>query len=511
MARTFDAIVIGAGHNGLVAAAELSRKGKRVCVIERSDRVGGMARTGELDGVPLPQIAHLLYNFDPAVAKDLGLSSQTAAIPTVALDPEGRHAVIEGDRLAYADGTDHPQAAVFATLLGRLKTFAAVLGQMADAPPPSLEEGLASLSSLTAAKGLAGLGLNLKRLGKDDMREFLRVLLSNAYDVILDELEEGPVAGLLAADAVRGAFNGPRAPGTVFTLLYRLGQGGEVTLPPEGMGAVMEALARTARREGAELRFGSGVARVELDGDRVTGVTLEDGSALKAPVVLSSLGAQRTMALAGPAQYDIEAVRRVRNLRSKGTTAKVNLVLSRAPEMPGLTEAQRAGRLVLAPTASYVERAFNPVKYGEMSRAPVIEAVMPTLEAGRVSAEDKQVLSLIVSYVPQDHADRDAIRDLAVDALAPFMPGLADLITATEVLTPADIEALTGAPGGHWHHAEMALDQVLTVRPVNGMARYAFGIEGYFLCGASAHPGGDVTGQPGRNAARRALASGAMT
>ncbi|MGK7754873.1 MULTISPECIES: phytoene desaturase family protein [unclassified Roseovarius] len=511
MSARFDVIVIGAGHNGLTAATVLARKGKRVCVVEKAAQAGGMARMTDFGGGATgPEIAHLLYNLSPAVAKDTGVAFDAQPLPTIALSPDGFHAEIRGGTLRRAEGTLHPDASAFEALDARLVRFAALLGQLSDKPPPTIAEGLASMASLRDLGGLAKLGLNLKRLGRDDMREFLRIVLSNAYDLLLDELPDGPVAGALAADAVRGAFSGPRAPGSVFTLMYRMGQGCDAAWPMGGFGAFEGA----ATGAGATLRCGTGVASVDVEGDRVQGVTLEDGTVLQAGAVLSSLGAEATMQLAGPAHFDIEATRRLRNMRTKGTAAKLNLVLSDVPDMPGLSDAQKAGRLIVAPSAAHVERAFDPVKYGRASDAPVIEAVMPSLTDPSLCGQGRQVLSAIVSYVPfapeggWTPAVRDDLTARAIDTLETYMPGLSGLIIHQTLLTPDDIAAATGAPGGHWHHGEMGIDQVLTVRPVNGLSRYAFGIGGYYLCGASAHPGGNVTGSPGRNAARRLLTDG---
>lgn len=515
MSDRFDVIVVGGGHNGLTAAAVLARKGKRVCVVEREALTGGMARTVDYaPGARGPEIAHLLYNLSPAVAKELKLSLDTRDLPTIALSPDGRHVEIAGGDLRFADGTAHPEAGAFAALHRRLVTFAGVLGQLSDAPPPSLADGLANMASLRDLGGMAKLGLDVKRMGREDMREFLRVILSNAYDLILDDLSDGPVAGALAADAVRGGWSGPRGPGSVFTLLYRMGQGGGAHLPIGGMGAVSSALETAATQAGVTMRCGSGVASVTVEDDRVRGVTLVDGTVLEARAVLSSLGALATMRLAGPAHFDIEATRRLRKMRARGTVAKLNLVLSAAPDMPGLTEAQRAGRLIVAPSATHVETAFNAVKYGRASEAPVLEAVIPSLTDPSLCEGGKHVLSVVAQYAPFEpeggwtDTARDALRDSIVTTLKPYMPDLETLIESSDLLTPDDIARRTGAPGGHWHHGELSLDQLLTVRPVNGMSRYAFGVEGFYLCGASAHPGGDVTGSPGRNAARKLLADG---
>ncbi|MBY6068640.1 NAD(P)/FAD-dependent oxidoreductase [Leisingera aquaemixtae] len=519
---TYDAIVIGAGHNGLAAAATLARKGKSVCVIERNATAGGMARNTTLaGGIKAPEIAHLLYNLHPKVKKELGLGSPRAPLevrelPAVSLSEDGYHAVIRSGRAELADGRPHPEAAAFDEMMRRLTLFAGLLGQLSTKSPPSLEGGLASLGTLTELAGLAKLGLDLKRMGKKDMREFLRVLLSNAYDLILDDLEDGPLAGALAADAVRGAFAGPRSPGTVFTLMYRLGQGGGAQLPMGGMGAVAAAFEAAARAAGAEIRTGASVARVLTENDRAAGVVLEDGTEISGKAVLSNTGPMAAMMLAGAEHYDVEAVRRMRNQRCKGTAAKVNLVLNAAPVFPGLSPELMAGRLLIAPSTSYVERAFNPTKYGEMPANPVIEAVIPSLTDPEVAGGGRHVLSAVVGSVPYgleggwDAAARERLAAATLATLEKYAPGISALVTERQVLSPACIEARTGAPGGHWHHAEIGVDQILTVRPANGMAHYRFGPEGYYLCGAGAHPGGDVTGLAGRNSALQLLKDGVL-
>ncbi len=209
--KPYDAIVIGAGHNGLAAAATLAAKGKSVCVIERDTAIGGMSKTVDLgDGIKAPQIAHLLYNLNPVVAREIGLTlPKSVDLPSVSLSKDGKHVVIDGNTVAFADGSPHPEAKTYRALVARLQKFATLLGRMSVKPPPSLSGGLGDMATLKELAGLAKLGVDLKRMGKKDMREFLRILLSNASDVLLDELEDAPLAGALSADAVRGAYAGP--------------------------------------------------------------------------------------------------------------------------------------------------------------------------------------------------------------------------------------------------------------------------------------------------------------
>ncbi|MDG1115956.1 MAG: NAD(P)/FAD-dependent oxidoreductase [Flavimaricola sp.] len=512
----FHTVVIGGGHNGLAAAVTLATKGKRVCLIERDETLGGMARTVEVaPGVQTSQIAHLLYNLNPTVLKELGIAdqikAQSVALPTVSLSPDGRHVVVDGDKVRYSDGGAHPEARAAAVLIGRLRKFAAILGQLSTKSPPKLEGGITSLATLGELAGLAKLGLNLKRLGKEEMREFLRIALSNIADVLLDELDDGPLPGALAADAVRGAFAGPRSPGTVFSLMYRLGNGGEVRLPKGGMGMLTDVMATAASEAGCDIRTNAPVTRIVVEDDRVRGVELTDGTMLTCRAVLSSAGPLQTMQMAGLANFDVEALRRMRNLRVKGTTARLTLVLSGKPAFKDLPEGLASARILIAPTVGAVERGFNPAKYGDLPTAPTLEMVCPTLSDPALTSEGRHVLSIIIDHVPQEptggwtDAARSALTQTAIDRIAAHAPGLPGLVQDSILMTPTDIEALTGAPGGHWHHAEMGLDQILTLRPANGAGHYSLGIRGLQLCGASAHPGGDLTGAPGRNSALHLL------
>lgn len=499
------AVVIGAGHNGLTAAAALARRGARVTVLERAAAPGGMMVA---DGI---EIAQLVWNLHPASLAALGVDAAALGlgppVPTVALDPDGRHVVIEGAQARLCDGTAHPEAAAYRALVERLRRFARVLAPLAAAPPPRLGESWLNRAGVAELTGLARAGVGLRRLGKPEMREFLRSALSNVADLALDRLADGPLAASLAFDGVLGAKAGPRAPGTVLPLLYRHLNGAERRRPRGGMALLAQRLAEAAERRGARIQYGTPAAGLVVEDDRVRGVRTEGGEVLPADLVLSSLGAGVTLALAGVEHFDAEPGRRVRQIRAEGTAARLDLALSGPPAIAGLEARHLAGRLLLAPSVEAIERAFNPVKYGRPSEAPVIEALVETEGAGaRVSC--------LVQYLPLapaggwTDAARAALTASVVAAFERHAPGFSDLVRGSALVTPADIAALTGAPGGHWHHGELAPDQMLTLRPVNGMARYRTGLPGLYLCGAAAHPGGDITGLPGRNAALMALADG---
>lgn len=508
---SYDAIVIGAGHNGLVCAATVAKQGKSVLVLEKERELGGMAKTTlDEDGVSIPRLAHLAYNLNPTVLKELGLKNalKLRPVPTTYLCPDGQHVCVTSKGANYVDGRAHPRTYAYRMLRSRLERFAKLLGPLALKPPPDLSKGL-GLEGLAELGSFAKLGLGVRMLGKREMREFLRIVLSNSYDLILDEMEDGPLAGGFAADSIWGAWAGPRSPGTVFSLMYRYGVSADAKVPAKGMGMIADELARCVKRHGGEIRTGAAASSLLVEGDVVKGVTLESGETLAATAVFSSLGPLATMQLAGVEHYDTEAVRRVRHFRAKGVTAKVNLVLKSLPEFSGLSQAQLKGRLIIAPCVEQIETAFNAAKYGRLPDHPILEITSPSAMLG--APADRATLSIIVQYAPYhlkggwDDAARDHLRDRVIETVSAYAPSLRDQIIRHEVLTPVDIEAETGAPGGHWHHGELVTDQLLTVRPVNGMAHYFFGPKGYFLCGASAHPGGDISGAPGRNSALRHL------
>jgi phytoene dehydrogenase-like protein len=409
---------------------------------------------------------------------------------------------------AARPGSPHPDAAAFAALRDRLVRFAGALAPLLLAPPPRP-------NGWRQAPALGRLALRLRRLGRPELREFLRLLLSNAHDAIGDEIADGPLAGALALDAVLGGQAGPRSPGTVLALLHRLAHGDRLALPRGGMGAVAAAMARAATAAGAVIRTGAPVERVLVENDRVTGILLASGEAVAAPLVLSSVDAGGTFRLAGVEHFDAETVRRVRHVRAQGTAAKLNLALRAAPRFAGLDEAAHRGRIVLAPSLRYVDAASNPAKYGGFSPAPVIEAVFPSLSDPSLVDNGGHVLSAIVQYAPcaleggWDEDARERLAETAIRSLEAHAPGLRELVVARQVLTPTDIQRLTGAGRGHWHHGELAPDQMLMLRPVNGMGHYATALPGLWLCGAAAHPGGDVMGAAGRNAALLAMNGGA--
>jgi phytoene dehydrogenase-like protein len=509
MTERYDAIVIGAGHNGLVCAGLLAKAGKKVLVLEADATVGGAARTRPFaDGYSVSACAHLLYQLQPDVVRDLGVRIELAAknIGTIALARDGDHVRYSGGSVDGVGNADRNNLREFHR---RMTRFADLLQTYLNKPPPRLANG--GVRDVTT---LARLGFDLRRLGKTEMREFLRLIGMNIFDEVEERFENPLLRGALSLDAVLGTHLGPRSPNTILTYLYRLcGSHGTLSSPAGGMGAVSEALAQSARERGAVIRTGQPVRRVIVDNGRAAGVETEDGETFSSWTVVSNADPKTTiMSLVGTRHVETGFVRRVNHIRMRGNAAKLHLALDGLPAVDGLERKDFGDRLLIAATPDYVERAFNPAKYGEYSPSPVLEMTFPSLRDATLAPAGKHVLSAVVQYAPFDlkggwsNEARDAFLHKAIDTIALYAPDLRQRITATELLTPADIEKEFRMTGGHWHHGELTLDQFMFVRPVVGFARYSMPLQGLWLCGAGTHPGGGVSGASGRNAARMILA-----
>jgi phytoene dehydrogenase-like protein len=508
-----DAILVGGGHNALVCAALLAKAGLRVLLLEAASEVGGATRGDAIaDGFRSPGLAHLLHQLSAEVMGALelekhGLAFAARGLPTTLLSPEGAHRILPAG--GAPEGIDAADAAAWRRLQERLARFAAALRPMLATTPPRL--GTRNLGDVGT---LARLGWSLRRLGRAEMREFLRIAGMNVADLAEDELGDPLLRAGLAFDAVLGAGVGPRAPGTVLSLLFRQAAAGGskpggLALPEGGLAGLSAALRRAAEAAGVAIRTGAPVERIRVEGDRAAGVVLAGGETIAGRLVVSGVDPQRTfLDLLGAEHLDTGFVRRVRNIRARGHAAKLELALDALPEPRGLPPAALAGRLVWAPSVDHVERASNAVKYGEASAAPVLEAVIPTLVDPGLAPPGRHVLSAILQYAPAalPPAAREALADAAVAALETALPGLGRLVRHRRLLLPGDIERDYGMGGGHWHHGELAFDQLFMLRPVPGAQQYATPLPGLYLCGAGCHPGGGIMGLAGMNAARRVLA-----
>ncbi|MGB5488940.1 MAG: NAD(P)/FAD-dependent oxidoreductase [Lysobacterales bacterium] len=504
-------VIIGAGHNGLVCAAYLARAGKKVTVLEAAEHAGGAAITREFaPGFKVSAGAHLLFLLDKNIRKELslesaGLSYSQTNMKTTALAEDGNHLQISGDALQGANISDKDRLAMkeYRRFMNR---FAGVINRLNNRIPPRI-----ATRNRSDWISLAKMALNIRLLGKDDMREFLRIAGINIYDVLQENFENPLLKGALSLDGVLGTNLGPRSNNSVFCALHRLSGLQGIAMPKGGMGTVSNALAQVAGKQGAIIRTSVTVSRILMDGDHVSGVELQGGEKIAASTVISSADPKTTfLDLLGARNLEAGFVRRVRNIRMRGNSAKLHLALNSAPEFKGLNQNQLGDRLLIAPDMDYVERAFNQSKYGEYSIKPVAEIIIPSLHDTSLAPPGKHVLSAVVQYAPYElKADwsekKAAFTDKLIDLLAAYAPGIHSKILHRELLTPVDIESEFRISGGHWHHGELAIDQFLMLRPVPHSAQYASPVNGLFLCGAGSHPGGGVMGSAGRNAANAVL------
>jgi phytoene dehydrogenase-like protein len=508
----YDSIVIGAGHNGLVCAAYLARGSRKVLVLEAADSPGGLAAPREFYPGFHASIAHSVGHFSHKIIADLELAAhgyEVTPISTVGLGAEGAAIEIRNGELQGAGAEDAEAYTGYLRLMHRC----------ADALAPFWLKTLPRIGS-TAFGDLATfahMGLKLRGLGKDDFREFLRIASLPARDLMDEFFDDELVKATLCWDGVIGARMAPRSPNSsVLAMLYRMSGAthGEHAIPAGGAAGLASALAGAAEAAGAEIRCGTAVDRVIVDesGDalRAAGVQLTDGTKLAANNIVSATDPRRTFVnLVGVEYLDIGFTNRIRRLRCDGHVAKLHLALDGVPEFTGLERPD--GRMILAPTMDAIEFAWDDAKYGACSQHPVMEAVVPSLHDASLAPDGKHVLSAHVMYVPYDRkggwddAARDEMRERAIDTIALHAPSIREQILHSELLTPMDLEREYRVTGGHWHHTEFAMDQLLMMRPTFGAAQYTTPLPGLFLCSAGSHPGGDLVGAAGHNAAREVL------
>jgi phytoene dehydrogenase-like protein len=474
------ALVIGAGVNELVCAHYLARAGHRVLLLEQSatrDEAGA-----EQGWIP------------PQIVRDLGLDRHGLQVhhadpwATAPLPDGGRlelwhdlaRSVEAIRRLSPRDAAKWP---AFCERMGRL---ARLLETLYVAPPPDLmtrrPQELAQF---------AGVALRVRRLGRQGIEDLLRVMPMSVADLLDDWFESDALKAVLGGAGVMHLRQGPRAGGTAFRLLHHhVGSPAGVFRPP--VSNIGRALADLP---GVEMRRGAQVARIAVREGRVASIVLASGEEIPAGLVVSGADPQRTLIeWVDPGWLEPEFIHAVRCIRGRGVVARVRLALARAPGF---------STLVMAPSLDYLERAYDDAKYGRVSRAPYLEA-----RSNGLTPEGRHRVEVDVQYAPYaladgewDEARRRALGDLVMEALAQHLPGRGEAVTAPSVLSPRDLEDRDGFPEGQAHHAELALDQALWMRPLPGWARYRMPIEGLYLCGPGTHPGGGIAGAAGANAA----------
>lgn len=514
MTSSLSVVIVGGGHNGLVCAAYLARAGLHVQILEARESLGGAASAlGFAEGYQVSGLAHILHSLSPKVCKDLNLLDagldRGPSLQTISLDRNGRHLQLGKDSIS-GEGLTEKDIKAYPNFKHEFRSYAKVLEPLMMNKPPRLKD-MDFFDKITLAK----LGWKLRfGLGKNSMREFMRVGGINIYDVLNEVFDDDRVKGAMAVDAIMGHHMGPRTPGTVLTYLHRLRSEihGSQSLPPGGMCQVIDALTRSATQAGVAIRTGCKVKRILVVNGKTPGVELETGEHVEADIVISNADAKTTfLDLIGTRELDAMFAHRIHTTRTAGNVAKIHFALNGLPDINGLSPDQLSQRLIVAPSMRYVEHAFNHAKYGECSKDPVLEITIPSISDPGLAPPGHHVMSICATFAPYAlkngwDEDRDKFLTRVAELIGEYAIGFENQIVASQILTPVDIEAEYGICGGHWHHGELAIDQSFMMRPVHGAAQYDTPIDGLFLCGAAAHPGGGITGIPGHNAAQRVLA-----
>jgi phytoene dehydrogenase-like protein len=527
MANPYDAIVIGGGHNGLVAAAYLARAGLRVLVLERRHLLGGAAVTEEV----IPEFrfsvaSYVVSLLRPEIIRELDLPRHGLEILPLdgSFTPlDGRYLWMTADhgrtkqnlrRFSKRDAEAYDE---FGQLMSDLARF--IKPVMGVVPPDPMRLSPRQWTPLLP------LARSFRDLPLDERVAFVQLMTMSAVDFVTQWFETDEVIATMASWGIIGTFLGVRSPGTAYVMLHHYmgevdGAFGAWGIPRGGTGAVSEAIASAARAAGAQIRTEAEVSRVLVEGDRAVGVALASGEEIRAAHVLSNADARRTfLGLLEPGSVPSEFEEEIRRFKYRGSSGKVNLALDGLPEFTSLPNAQTTehlrGSISIGPSVDYLERAYDDAKYGRFSREPYIDMEIMSLVDPSMAPPGKHMVSCFVQYAPYhladgeawDESNREAFGDAVVDAIARHAPNIKDLIVGRQVLTPKDIEDVIGLTEGNIFQGELTLEQLFWNRPAPGWGRFATPVRNLWLCGSSTHPGGGIMGAPGRLAAGRILAS----
>ncbi len=522
MPQKYDAIVIGAGHNGLTAAAYLARAGRKVLVLERRHIVGGAAVTEEVfPGFKYSVCSYVVSLLRPEIIRELQLASHGLEIlpldGTFTPMPDGDYLWRVNDHartfreIARHSRKDAEVYDEYGRAMVEMGRFAKDI--LAMTPPDPFSMRLKDLSAM------AGLARRFRDLPERDRHNQLQLLTMGAIDFLDQWFETDVLKATMAASGIIGTFLGVRSPGTAYVLLHHYmgdidGAFRSWGLAKGGTGQLSESIAAAARAAGAEIRTSAPVRHILVSGGEATGVVLENGDYHMASVVLSSVDPRLTfMKMVGAEHLPTEFADDIRRYKFRGSSGKVNLALDGLPSftaMPG-PGPQLRGAISISPSIDYMERAYDEAKYGRYSRHPYIDIVIPSLTDPSVAPPGKHVMSCFVQYAPYDLKEgswddhREAFGDAVIDTISQYAPKLKDRILHRQVLTPLDIERDFGLSEGNIFQGELTLEQLFFLRPAPGWADYRTPIRKLYMCGSATHPGGGIMGAPGRNAAMKVM------
>ncbi len=518
MTNRYDFIIIGAGHNGLVAAAYLARRGKKVLVLERRPIVGGTVVTESFgDGFSVdpvwaggtlrPDIIRDLKLPLPAVKERPAFTSLLPDSNSLILYPDPAKAAESIRKFSQKDAARWPEFVRFMDKSARILDFVYY----------TLMPRLPKDFSLAEGYGLLELGLELRVAGRKDMLDFIRLLPMTAVEFLEEWFESGPLKAALASVAIHGQTLGVMSAGTGYTLLHNwLNRGGLSHVNVGKAGGTTQALANAVKSFGGEIRIDAEVSRIQVDTYTCKGVVLASGEEILADKVVSAVDPKRTfLDLVGAPNLPPEFVWKAQSIKMRGSVAKVHLLTEGNHGLP-------EGTVVVAPSIEYLEKAYDSAKYGEISEYPYLEITSVPIRESVTESVERSVVSIHFQFVPyklkngawndpstsSGQAQRDTLKGIALNALTEHFPNLQSLITDYHVITPLDLETTYGLTEGDLNHGQLMLDQFLFMRPIPGWSNHKTPVDNLYLCGSGVHGGGGVSGAAGRNAARVVMKTG---